>query len=292
MLVKCKKQKGKIRIIITFLVLLIIAGVLVFFLKNQISEKFLGAKKEAPALVGEVRERIFAPPPLIVETKPSNSFLTRPGVFKWTNIQRQNYGLPPLKESAELNASADLKIKDMLSKQYFAHISPDGKSVGDLAKEVGYKFIAVGENLALGNFESDEKLVQAWMDSPGHRKNILSPQYKEMGVAVLQGEFQGRKMWLSVQHFAKPLSACRQPSEALRSKIAENQTQIEKMYLVLSNLESEIKSSARSRSSEYRQKVKEYNLLVSEYNELLDETKLLIDKYNSQVKLFNACAQQ
>lgn len=279
------------RRITTFSILLIIVGAVFLFFRDSIFEGLPEVKREGLAVVKEAREQISAPPPLIVEVRLPESFLTPEGIVRWTNIQRANNGLPFLKENPKLNSSALAKVEDMLAKQYFAHISPSGQGVGDLAKQAGYEFIAIGENLALGDFENDEELVRAWMDSPGHRENILNPQYQEIGVAVLQGEFGGRKTWLSVQHFARPLSACPKPSETLIAEISENQSKIEQMYFELSALQEEINQQKLRHDPEYNQKVEQYNLLVSEYNALIDETKMLIEQYNSQVRLFNACAQ-
>src|SRR6185369_15716694 len=117
-------------------------------------------------------------------------------------------GLPALKENALLDKAAKKKLDDMFAQQYFEHINPQGKGPSDLAKSVGYDYIAIGENLALGNFKNDAELVQAWMDSPGHRANILNKQYTEIGVAVGQGTYEGKKTWLAVQEFGRPTSSC------------------------------------------------------------------------------------
>ena len=247
-------------------------------------------EEEKVTLVEEIEKQIVTPPPLIREEKAPEAFLTQAGVIKWTNSQREKEGLPPLRENPSLNASALMKAKDMLAKQYFEHISPSGEGVADLVEKVGYQFIAIAENLALGDFEDDRALVQGWMDSPGHRQNILSSQYQEIGVAVLQGEFEGSVTWLAVQHFTLPLSACSQPSEVLLVEITANQAQLKDLQAILTNLELEIKRMKPRRGPAYNEKVENYNNLVNQYNNLLIETQALIDQYNSQVVLFNQCA--
>ncbi len=282
-------ERKNIKKLISLLFLLVFLGGILFFWQFLFRE-LPKVEREIPVLVGKIRKQIATPPPLIVEVRLPESFLTQAGVIQWTNIQRQKQGLPALRESNELNESSLIKVKDMLLKQYFGHISPEGEGVWDLASRAGYEFIAIGENLALGDFENDEKLLEGWMGSSGHRANILSSQYQEIGVAVLKGEFQGRETWLAVQHFGKPLSVCPQPSESLITEISENQSQIEKMYLTLSALEEEINSMRPKRGLAYNQKVEEYNNLVSQYNALIGKTKLLIEQYNNQVRLFNQCA--
>lgn len=275
---------------ILFLLVITFLGAVLFFWEDLLKE-LPRIKTEVPVLVQEIRGRIATPPPLILEDRFAESFLTQAGVIQQTNIQREKYGLPPLKESAKLNLSAQIKTQDMLDKQYFGHVSPAGEGVGDLAGKAGYEFIAIGENLALGDFENDEKLVQGWMASQGHRENILSSQYQEIGVAVLKGEFEGRVTWLAVQHFGLPLSSCPQPPESTQAAILTNQQEIQKMSYVLSLFQNEIRAMQPKRGSIYNQKVKEYNALVFQYNTLIDATKLLIEQYNNQVILFNECAK-
>ena len=276
------------KLLLLLLLAIFLGGVFIF--RELIFKAPVQLEREVPALVEEFKERINAPPPLILEVRFPESFLTQTGIVQWTNTQRSEQGLPPLKESIELNLSAALKTQDMLENQYFAHISPEGQGAGDVAKAAGYEFIAIGENLALGDFENDEKLVQGWMDSPGHRANILSSQYQEIGVAVLKGEFQGRLTWLAVQHFGKPLSACPQPQEDVVSQIMANQSLIEELYYTLSQLQAELQAKKSRREPDYNQKVEEYNALVLQYNSLIEETKRLIEQYNAEVRLFNECA--
>lgn len=241
------------------------------------------------SLIKEAEKEISTPPPLRAEEEAPEAFLTRAGVIEWTNLQREKYGLPPLKESAKLNLSVELKVQDMFQNQYFGHESPSGEGVADLAEKFTYKFLAIGENLALGNFQNDKALVDGWMDSPGHRANILSSSYQEIGVAVGEGIFEGKTTWLAVQHFGLPLSVCPQPDLSLKEKINENQKQILELQRELSALEAEIRITRPKRDKEYIQKIEQYNTLVSQYNAFVEETKILINKYNSQVNLFNQC---
>ncbi len=283
------------KFIILFLILLIFSGIFFFFQDDlldfyqKIFSRLPEIEKGLTGLVKEVQRQISTPPPLRAEKEAAKAFLTKSGVIEWTNSQREKYGLPPLKESAELDASAAIKIEDMFQKQYFAHNSPTGEGVGDLAEHAGYEFIAIGENLALGNFENDEVLIQAWMDSPGHRENILSSKYQEIGVAVLKCTFEDKITWLAVQHFGLSFSACPQPEESLKTTIESNQSQIEEFWVTLKELKTEIETIKPKRGEFYIEKVKQYNTLVGQYNNLINETEQLVNQYNSQVKLFNDC---
>jgi len=239
--------------------------------------------------VQEIKKQALTPPPLRYDSKEEQSFLTRAGIINFTNIERAKAGLPPLQENAKLNVSSDIKAKDMLDKQYFAHKSPSGVGVSDLAEKVGYEFILVGENLALGNFKDDQDLVQSWMNSPGHRANILNTKYKDIGVSVIKGKYEGRNTWFAVQHFGLSSSACPQPSQSLKNQINIYKNQELELETKLNSLRVEIESSGLNRR-DYNQKVQQYNDLVLQYNNLNAEIKVLLVQYNNQVNDFNNCA--
>jgi len=278
------------------LLIIILLGVFLFrdsilYFYNKLSLKLPEIEKGVSSFITkEIEKQISTPPPLRATEEDPQSHLTSEGVIQWTNIQRLKYGLLPLKENEKLDTSAEKKVKDMFNNQYFAHNSPTGVGVGDLAKDVGYNFIAIGENLALGNFKDDETLVQAWMDSPGHRENILNTKYQEIGVAVVKGQFEGRTTWLAVQHFGLPLSACPQPDESLKAEIKANDYEIQTLQANLKNLEIKIQSMGPRYREEYNQKIKEYNALINQYNNLAAENENLVNKYNIQVKAYNKCA--
>ncbi len=238
----------------------------------------------------EIKRQINTATPLRAKIESPQSFLTAEGVISFTNMQRAINSLPALTQNALLNQSALNKAKDMFEKQYFAHDSPEGRGVADLASDVGYEFITIGENLALGNFLNDEVLVQAWMDSPGHRENILNSRYTEIGVSVLKGTYEGRQTWMAVQHFGLPMSACPQVESSLLATIENNQNRLNQLKNELETRKQELEQYEPKQSPEYNQKVEEYNALVSEYNNLVEETKGLVDKYNSQIRAFNECA--
>jgi len=284
----------KIGIIILSLLLISLVGFLfwndILDIYYKLSLKLPEVSKEiTDFLTKEAEKVVFAPPPLRSSLENPQSFLTKEGVIKWTNTQREQAGLPPLTENQKLDAMAKAKVDDMFKNKYFAHQSPSGTGVGDLAKTFGYDFIIIGENLALGDYKNDEDLVQAWMDSPGHRENILNNRYQEIGVSVEKGTYEGRTTWLAVQHFGLPLASCPSPDENTKSQIETNQATIDNLQKTLSALQNEIMNMERKRDSLYLQKIKEYNTLVSQYNNLVEETKSLILKYNIEVNKFNQC---
>lgn len=239
--------------------------------------------------VKEIAQPIVASNPLISIVKRPSSVLSEIGVFIWTNTQRAVNGRKPLSRNELLDSVAQAKIDDMFARQYFAHVSPTDEGVGDIAKNIGYEFLLIGENLALGDFADDEALLVAWMDSPGHRANILNDKYTEIGVAVGKGNFDGRDTWLAVQSFGLPLSVCDRADEGLLADIDERTNELDELKETLDDLQSEIQSTFPKRGVSYVNKVGEYNLLVGQYNSLLAELDLWIVNYNGQIDIFNAC---
>ncbi|HET9225340.1 MAG TPA: CAP domain-containing protein [Thermoanaerobaculia bacterium] len=122
------------------------------------------------------------------------------------NAARKKAGLKPLRLDSTLAKSAQRHAEDMLSRGYFAHRSPSGATVRERARAAGYDWRAVGENIAFGQTSVDE-VVTTWLGSPGHRKNILSPNYSELGVGLALGRGQdGKYQVLWVQNFGTPAS--------------------------------------------------------------------------------------
>jgi len=281
-----------------FIIILAIAGAVgVFFWQDLIglyarfSLKLPQIEKGVSGLVQEAGKQIFTPPPLRAEKEAQRAFLAQEGVIADTNAERAKAGLPALKESLKLDASAKEKVLDMFKNQYFAHESPAGLGVGDLAEKAGYEFLIIGENLAEGNFANDAVLVDAWMNSPGHRANILNSRFQEIGAAVIKGTFEGQTTWLAVQEFGLPLSACPALDQSLKAKIQADQAQLDSAETLINSSRQELESMSHHDSS-YVEAVNAYNALVAQYNTLVAATKQLINTYNSQVTQFNQCVTQ
>lgn len=121
-------------------------------------------------------------------------------VIDLVNKARANNGLATLTENQELNASAASKAADMIANDYFEHTSPSGITPWYWFSKSNYEYTYAGENLAINYYDSDT-VMNAWMASPTHKANILGTNYKEIGVASINGEFKGSKVFIIVQHF-------------------------------------------------------------------------------------------
>lgn len=217
--------------------------------------------------------------------------LTNVGIVDYTNQQREAQGLAPLHDNMLLRKAAENKLADMFKQQYFEHKSPDGRMPSDLAKTVGYEYVLVGENLALGNFKDDKTLVEAWMNSPGHRANILNKKYQEIGTAAGKGMFEGKEVWLAVQEFGAPLSSCPSTANGTKASIESNRAELANLQSQLQQKKAEIDANKYSSQDEYNKAVADYNALAQRINQLSAATQAMVKDYNDSVNKFNQCLE-
>ena len=123
--------------------------------------------------------------------------ITRQSVIAEMNVRRAELGLQTLREDPRLDLAADDRMRDMEDNSYWAHVSPDGREPFAWIRPRGYEYTYAGENLASG-FETVEVLLDGWMESKGHRENIVSPIYEDCGVAVIDGATTGRAVGRSI----------------------------------------------------------------------------------------------
>lgn len=117
-----------------------------------------------------------------------------------TNNDRAKENLPPLTINPSLSQAAAMKADFMFEKDFWAHDAPDGTTPWYFIKKAGYTYVYAGENLARG-FTNSSDVVTAWMNSPTHRENMLSPNYKEIGFAIKKGKLLGEETTLVVEMF-------------------------------------------------------------------------------------------
>ena len=103
------------------------------------------------------------------------------------NAARAAAGLGPLALEARLGRAALDHARDMLGRRYYDHLTPEGDGPGQRAEAAGYRWRWVAENIAKGLFPHDE-VVDRWLGSTGHRRNILDPRARQAGIGVVWGE--------------------------------------------------------------------------------------------------------
>jgi uncharacterized YkwD family protein/spore coat assembly protein SafA len=119
-------------------------------------------------------------------------------VIDLVNQQRAYNGLQALKANWELCRVARYKSQDMIDKRYFSHQSPTYGSPFRMMESFGIRFSAAGENIAYGQ-RTPQEVMNGWMNSPGHRSNILNPTYNQIGVGVAKasnGTFYWTQMFI------------------------------------------------------------------------------------------------
>lgn len=158
------------------------------------------AKPEAPA----TPEKPAAPATTQKPAAPAESNAAAGSyelqVVDLVNKERAAQGLPALKYNAELSKVAEAKAADLRDKNYFSHTSPTYGSPFDMMKAFGIKYTAAGENIAKG-YMSPASVMDGWMNSPGHKANILNNSFTEIGVGYVSGN-NGTGYW--VQMFIRP----------------------------------------------------------------------------------------
>lgn len=108
-------------------------------------------------------------------------------VIRLTNKERISRSLPHLTRNKFLTQSALIHTVDMVEHRFISHSGSDGSNVAERVTKTGYKWLVVGENLAMGQ-RTPEEVIEGWLDSPGHRQNLLHDRFREIGVAYIEGE--------------------------------------------------------------------------------------------------------
>lgn len=131
--------------------------------------------------------------------------MTPAGLLSNTNTERKQNNLSELTLNPTLSQAAQTKAEDMVAKNYWAHTTPEGQEPWVFINKVNYAYEAAGENLAYG-FADNHSAVQGWMNSPGHRANILNGVYSEVGFGIAHSpNYQGNgEQTVVVAMYAKP----------------------------------------------------------------------------------------
>ena len=132
----------------------------------------------------------FAASPPAIADQNHDTIVER--VLKHVNLQRAMNGVAPLAMNGQLSEAAQKHAEDMARRDFVDHQSPDGRALQDRIASVGYPWRVIAENLAAG-LSSPESTVEPWMTSPGHRDNMLSPDYLEAGIGYAVPSDEGKR---------------------------------------------------------------------------------------------------
>ena len=125
-------------------------------------------------------------------------------ILNIVNQERLQYNLDVLVVNENLQSAAQAKADYLMTEQIFSHYGKNREPFSAWVKQNNYQYLRVGENLAIF-FEDNEKIVQAWLNSETHRKNILNPYYNETGLAISQGQYKNQPTYIIVQIFGQPI---------------------------------------------------------------------------------------
>ncbi|OAB41934.1 CAP domain-containing protein [Paenibacillus glacialis] len=124
-----------------------------------------------------------------IRTRQANAYELQ--VFRLVNEERTSRGIAALTLNSTLTDLASLKSRDMRDNNYFGHTSPTYGTPGEMLNRFGVTWRAYGENIAAGQ-TTPEEVMRVWMNSPGHRANILDPRFTDIGVGYVTGTATSR----------------------------------------------------------------------------------------------------
>ncbi|MGM0397284.1 MAG: S-layer homology domain-containing protein [Bacillota bacterium] len=163
------------------------SGILTGYVDGAFRGNSTLTRSEAATVILRIKYEQYRAQP---EVKTTIDYSQR--ILDLVNVERAAEGINPLKMHAELSKIAYEKSKDMAIYDYFSHTSPNYGSPFEMMKEFGISYRAAGENIAMGQ-PTPEMVVKAWMESPGHRQNIMNDNFGNLGVGVYNDN--GRIYW-------------------------------------------------------------------------------------------------
>ena len=204
---------------------------------------------------------LFAVVLVLIASVSSTLFVERSGLLgaiypsvlvDLANEARIEENQKPLKINEKLVQAAQMKANDMAKKSYFEHTSPEGLSPWYWIGLSGYQFLYAGENLAV-DFSVSKSVNKAWLESPGHAANILSPNFTEVGIATAEGVFEGRETIFVVQMFGTPVpiipTKISETGEVAGSKIETERPATEQKVVIVEEITTEKESLVVARDT-------------------------------------------
>ncbi len=221
----------------------------------------------------------------VLSTSAHAATLSKDVLIEKTNAERIAEGVSKVTSNTTLNEIAEEKLADMFTRWYFNHVTPEGTKIGAHAKENGYTYSIIGENLAIGIYGSDQEVIDTWMESGGHRANILNERFSEIGLAVDDGTYKGEYVWMVVQVFADPQETCPEPSDALARRLTAERAYAKRAEEMLHFYKD---VSAHPNAAALQPLLKSLSTLLSL---LVKEINKRATAYAEEIELFETCAR-
>ncbi|HQV64996.1 MAG TPA: CAP domain-containing protein [Candidatus Paceibacterota bacterium] len=266
-------------------------------IKNQLTDfntrlQLLSSKLFSGKHTNQSSDDTVKEEPIIEQKTTDRTVLNSDNILYFTNLERTKRGLVNLKFNAKLTRSANSKSRDMFANQYFAHTSPvdSEKSFAYFIENEQYSFIRISENLAIGEFKTAKQVVDAWMNSPDHRANILFPNYREIGASVQTSKMNGDTVIIIVQHFGIPKNVCPSVSQAMLSKLQSIQEDATIAKKNATKMEADMNTQNNMISAQdLDDLIGMYNITIQSYNSLVVTFQQLSAEYNAQVEKYDDC---
>lgn len=150
------------------------------------------APKQTTKATTTTKKPVQTTKPAVTTSKPTYDSSFTSEVLRLVNVERQNAGLSPLGTSTALNQAAQVRANELI--QLFDHKRPDGRSIWTVLDEHNISRTTSGENIAAGQ-TTPAKVVEEWMNSPGHRANILNASFKQLGVGYAKTNSGYKHHW-------------------------------------------------------------------------------------------------
>ncbi|MEM1256346.1 MAG: CAP domain-containing protein [Cyanobacteria bacterium P01_H01_bin.21] len=147
--------------------------------ENELLELLDAAEEDSPQVL-----ELMSSSQTLQSSSSSSIISVRNNVLRFANYLRQRRGKHPLRLDSRLTKAAQVHSEDMARHKTISHIGSDGSSFGIRIRRTGYRYRTAAENVAIGQ-KSSREVVKAWMQSPGHRRNILSSKYTEIGIGIV-----------------------------------------------------------------------------------------------------------
>jgi uncharacterized protein YkwD len=128
----------------------------------------------------------FTQSPALPQSVPNTSVSAEGQILSLLNAERARAGLSNLSYNGLLTRAARAHAQDQSAKGYFSHTGKDGSQITDRVKRTGYNYCLIAENLSIG-YTTVQGAVQGWMQSPGHRQNILNGKFSQVGIGISEG---------------------------------------------------------------------------------------------------------